>query len=83
VGRERDVQKITQPMLKQEMPNVEGWPWLDARCPPKLLYHSPSSAGQGRETMMKGSRVKTRMGRAHSPVTVTDKTDRTWGENGV
>jgi len=28
---------------------VVGRPWLDARCPPKLLYHSPSSAGQGRE----------------------------------
>ena len=28
---------------------VVGWPWLDARCPPKPLYHSPSSAGQGRK----------------------------------
>jgi len=22
--------------------------WINARCPPKLLYHSPSSTGQGR-----------------------------------
>ena len=28
--------------------SVQGWAWLDAGCPPKLLYHSPSSAGQGR-----------------------------------
>jgi len=30
--------------------------WINARCPPKLLYHSPSSTGQGRRNMMKGSR---------------------------
>jgi len=24
---------------------VVGWPWLDARCPPMPLYHSPSSSG--------------------------------------
>ena len=47
---------------------------INARCPPKLLYHSPSSAGQGRENVMKGSRVETRTGREHSPITVTDKT---------
>ena len=38
--------------------------WLDARCPPKLLYHSLSSAGQGRENKMKGSWVKIRTGRS-------------------
>jgi len=54
--------------------------WMNARCPPKPLYHSPSSAGQGRGNMMKGMLVETRTGRDHSPVTVTDKTDSTWGK---
>jgi len=48
--------------------------------PPKALYHSPSSTGQGRGNMMKGLRVEIRTGRDHSPVTATDKTDKTWGE---
>ena len=48
--------------------------WINARCPPMLLCHSPSSTGQGRWNM-KGSRVETRTGRDHSPVTVTGKTD--------
>jgi len=39
--------------------------WINARCPPKLLLHSPSSAGQGRGNMMKGSRAETRTGRDH------------------
>jgi len=50
-----------------------GLAWINARCPPKRLYHSPSSAGQGRGNIMKGSRVET--GRDHSPIAVTDKTD--------
>jgi len=54
-----------------------GWPWLDARCPPKLIYHSPPSAAQGRENTMKGSWVEIRTRRDHSPITVTDKTDPT------
>jgi len=49
--------------------------WINARCPPKPLYHSPSPAGQGRGNMMKGSRVEIRTGRDHSPITITDKTD--------
>jgi len=49
--------------------------WINARCPPKLLYHSHSSAGQGRGNMMTGSCVETRTGRDHSPITVRDKTD--------
>jgi len=53
--------------------------WINARCPPKPLYHCPSSAGQWRGNLMKGSRVQARIGRDHSPVIVTDKTDRTWG----
>jgi len=48
---------------------------INARCPPKVLHHSPSSAGQGRGNMMKGSKVETRTGRDHSPITVTGKTD--------
>jgi len=46
--------------------------WINARCPPKLLCHSSCSAGQGKENM-KGSRVETRTGRDHLPITVTDK----------
>jgi len=49
--------------------------WINSRCPPKPLYHSTSSAGQERGNMMKGSRVKIKTGRDHSPITVTDKTD--------
>jgi len=30
--------------------------WINARCPPKPLCHSPSSAGQGRRNTVKGSR---------------------------
>jgi len=60
-----------------------GLAWINATYPPKPLYHSPSSAGQGRRNMMKGSRVETRTGRDHSPITVRDKTDWTWGEKGA
>jgi len=49
--------------------------WINARCPPKPLYHSPSSAGQGRGNVMTGSRVEIRTGRDHSPITVTGKTE--------
>ena len=68
--------------LKQVLCSVclAGWPWLDSRCPPKPLYHSPSSAGQGREKITKGSWVKVRTGRDHSAITVTGKTDSTWGK---
>lgn len=34
--------------------------WLDARCPLKLLYHSPSSGRQDSENMTKGSWVEIR-----------------------
>jgi len=43
------------------------------QCPPKLLYHSLSWG----ENTMKGSWVKTRAGRDHSPVTVMAKIDLT------
>jgi len=49
--------------------------WVNVRCPSKLLYRYPSSAGRGRANMMKGSREKIKTGRDHSPITVTDKTD--------
>jgi len=55
--------------------NCFGLAWINARCPPKLLYHSSSSAEQGRGNMMKGLRVETRTEREHSPITVTGKTD--------
>jgi len=50
-----------------------GLAWINASCSPESLYHSPSSAGQRRGNMTKGSRVETRKGRDHSPITVTDK----------
>jgi len=56
---------------------------INAGCSPKLLYPSASSAGQGRGNMMKGLRDETRTGRDHSPVTIMDKTDGTWGEKEV
>jgi len=61
-----------------------GLAWINAKCPPKRLYHSPSSAGQGRGNMVKGSRVERRTGRdpslyfCHGQNThtfVMDKTD--------
>jgi len=52
-----------------------GLAWVNARCPPKPLYHSASSAGQGRGHIMEGSRIETRTGRHHSPVTIRDKTN--------
>jgi len=42
---------------------VVGWPWLDARCPPKLRS-LPFSDGQGRENITKGSWVDIRTGRS-------------------
>jgi len=56
---------------------------MNARCPPKPLCHSFSSTGQERGNMMKDSWAEIRTGRHHSPITVTDKTDLTWGEKGV
>jgi len=40
---------------------------------------TPLLAGQGREHIIKGSWVEIRTGRDHSPITITDKTDSTWG----
>jgi len=52
-----------------------GLAWINAKCPPKPLYHSPSSAGQGKGNMIKGSWVETRTGRVHLSITITAKTD--------
>jgi len=49
--------------------------WINARCPPKPLYHSPSSTGQRRGNMMKGSWIEIRTGRDHSTMAITNKTD--------
>jgi len=49
--------------------------WINAKCQPKPLNHSPFSSGQGRGRMMKGSWVEMRTGTDHSPVTVTENTD--------
>jgi len=49
--------------------------WINIRCPPTPLYHSPLSTAKGRGNMTKGSRVEIRTGRDHSPITVTDKID--------
>lgn len=57
--------------------SVGGWPWQDSRCPPTLLYHS--SAGWGGENTTRGSWVKIKAGRNHSPITITSKTDLAWG----
>jgi len=29
------------------MSAVVGWPWLDTRCPPKLLYHPAPQLDRG------------------------------------
>jgi len=49
---------------KNQLPDCGGLAWLDARCPPKPLYHSPSSAGQERKNTVKGSWVKIRTRRS-------------------
>jgi len=48
--------------LDQASATVVSRPWLDARCLPKPLYHSPFSAGQGKGNIMKGLWVKIRTG---------------------
>ena len=37
---------------------VVGWPWPDARCPPKPLYHSPSTTGHGEKIKRKARRSR-------------------------
>ena len=45
------------------------------QVPTKAALSLPSSAGQGRENIMKGSWVEIRTGGDHSAITVTGKTD--------
>jgi len=78
-GYKKDDGHNTHDKKKKRSIPVVNSPWLDSRCPPKPLYHSPSSAGQGRENITKDSWVKIRTGRDHSPVTATGKTVSTWG----
>jgi len=33
--------------MSQEEGGDLGWPWLDARCPRRLLYHSPPQLDKG------------------------------------
>jgi len=54
------------------------WFWfgLDkCQMPIKITLSPPSSPGQGRGNLMKGSWVEIMTGRDHSLITVTDKTD--------
>lgn len=48
--------------------------------PIKAALSIPSSAGQGRENVIRSSWVVIRTERDHSAVTVMDKTDSTWGK---
>lgn len=57
---------------------VVGWPCLDVSCPPKLLYPSPSSTGQGRENIMKGSWVEDR-GRSLTDYHCGQNRELNWG----
>jgi len=57
-----------------------GLTLAEHQVPTKTALSLPSTAGQGRENIMKGSRVEIRTGRDHSPFTVAGKTDSTWGK---
>jgi len=48
--------------------------------PTEATLSLPFSAGQGRENVTKGWWVGIRAGKDHSPITVTDKPDSTWGK---
>jgi len=50
------------------------------QVPPKPLYPSPFSAGQGRGNIMKSSWVKIRTWRNLSAITITGKTGSAWGK---
>jgi len=51
-----------------------------SQVPAEAALSHPSSAGQGRQNIMKSSWFKLRTGRDHSPVTIMGKTDSAWGE---
>jgi len=48
--------------------------------PTKAALPLPSSAGKGRENITKDSWAETRTGRDHSLITITGRTDSTWGK---
>lgn len=50
--------KCIQMLLHFSVASVVGWPWLDAGCPPKPLYHLPPQLKRGEKTEPKahGSR---------------------------
>jgi len=73
-GVVRIATRVTELLFRITYIGCFGLAWTNARCPTKPLYHSPSSTGQGRGNMMKGSRVEIRTGRDHSPTAVMDKT---------
>jgi len=50
------------------------------QVPTKAALSLHFSAGQGRKNMTKGLWVEIRTGRDHSPITITGKTDLTWGK---
>jgi len=47
--------------------------------PTKAALSLPSSTGQARRNIMKGSWVEIRAGRDHSPITIMGKTDSAFG----
>jgi len=49
------------------------------QVPTKVPLSLPFSAGQGRKHTMKGSQVKIRTRKVHSPIAVRGKTDLIWG----
>lgn len=51
--------------------------WLDARCSPKLLYHSPPCLDRGER---KGSWVEVKTEGNYSLITIMDKTNTNWGK---
>ena len=57
-----------------------SWFSLAGQAPTKATLSLPSSAWQGRKNKKKSSWLKIRTGRDHSPITVTGKTDLTWGD---
>jgi len=64
---------------KRTVAHCGGLTWPEHQVPTKATLSFTSSTGQGRKAMTKGSSLKIRTGRDHSPITITGKTDSTWG----
>ena len=67
------------PLWKALMPTCGVLTLAGSQVPTEATLSLPSSTGQGRESLAKGSWVEMRTGRDHSPTTVMGKTDSTWG----